>query len=177
MFLKPLRSLYLYATIKSRGGNVFRKMRRFKQQISNEKCIKILKAEPRGVLALHGEDGYPYALPLNHLYYDGRLYFHCAAEGHKIDAIKADNKASFCVTDKGFRRENEWALNINSVIVFGKIGFVEDSAEKQKILTLLGNKYYPDPKDVDYEVEKYLEKVCILEMSIDHMTGKLVNES
>ena len=156
---------------------MFRKMRRFKQQISNEKCIEILKTEPRGVLALHGEDGYPYALPLNHLYYDGRLYFHCAAEGHKIDAIKDDNKASFCVTDKGFKRENEWALNINSVIVFGKISFVTDKKKKENALRLLGNKFYPDPDDVEREIEKFLDKVCILEMSIDYMTGKLVNES
>lgn len=156
---------------------MFRKMRRFKQQISNEKCVEILTNEPRGVLALYGEDGYPYALPLDHLYFDGRLYFHCAAEGHKIDAIKANPNASYCVMDKGFRRENEWALNINSVIVFGKITFVEDMGKKEKILRLLGNKYDPDPFDVEREIEKHLQKVCILEMSIDHMTGKLVNES
>ena len=152
-------------------------MRRFKQQINDEKCIEILKNEPRGVLALHGEDGYPYALPLNQYYHNGKLYFHCAAEGHKIDAIKADPKASFCVMDKGFKKENEWALNINSVIVFGKISFVTDPVEKETVLRLLGNKFYPDPEEVEREIEKFLDKVCILKMSIDHMTGKLVNES
>lgn len=156
---------------------MFRKMRRFKQQLSDEKCIEILKNEPRGVLALHGENGYPYALPLDHLYYGGRLYFHCASEGHKIDAINADPKASFCVTDKGFKKENEWALNISSVIVFGKISFITDADKKENILRMLGNKYNPDPEDVEREIKKYLDKVCILEMSIDHMTGKLVNES
>ena len=156
---------------------MFRKMRRFKQQISDEKCIEILKTEPRGVLALHGEDGYPYALPLNQYYHNGKLYFHCAAEGHKIDAIKADPKASFCVTDKGYKKENEWALNINRVIVFGKISFVTDPAEKETALRLLGNKFYPDPGEVEREIERFLDKVCILKMSIDHMTGKLVNES
>ena len=156
---------------------MFRKMRRFRQQISDEKCIEILKTEPRGVLALHGENGYPYALPLNHFYHNGKLYFHCAAEGHKLDAIKADPKASFCVTDKGFKKENEWALNINSVIVFGKITFVTDMNKKEDILRRLGNKFYPDPADVEREIEKSLSRVCILELSIDHMTGKLVNES
>ena len=140
---------------------MFRKMRRFKQQVSDEKCVEILTNEPRGVLALYGENGYPYALPLDHLYDDGKLYFHCAAEGHKIDAIK----------------ENEWALNINSVIVFGKISFVTDTDEKVRILRLLGNKYNPNPQDVEREIEKFLQRVCILELSIDHMTGKLVNES
>lgn len=152
-------------------------MRRFKQQIPEEKCVEILKNEPRGVLALYGENGYPYALPLDHLYYDGKLYFHCAAEGHKIDAVKANPRASYCVMDKGFRKENEWALNINSVIVFGTVKFVTDLAEKEKLLRMLGNKYYPDPQEVEREVEKYLQKVCMLELSIDHMTGKLVNES
>lgn len=156
---------------------MFRKMRRFKQQISHEKCVEILTNEPRGVLALFGEDGYPYALPLNHFYSNGKLYFHCAAEGHKIDAIKANPKASFCVMDKGFRKENEWALNINSVIVFGRITFVSDIGEKERILRLLGNKHYPDPADVEREIEKFLDRVCIFELNIDHMTGKLVNES
>ncbi|MBQ2093839.1 MAG: pyridoxamine 5'-phosphate oxidase family protein [Ruminococcus sp.] len=112
---------------------MFRKMRRFKQQISDEKCVEILTNEPRGVLALYGENGYPYALPLDHLYDDGKLYFHCAAEGHKIDAIKANPHASYCVMDEGFRKENEWALNINSVIVFGTIRFVTD---KEQMLLL-----------------------------------------
>ena len=156
---------------------MFRKMRRFKQQISDEKCVEILTNEPRGVLALSGENAYPAALPLDHLYDDGKLYFHCAAEGHKIDAIKANPHASYCVMDEGFRKENEWALNINSVIVFGKISFVTDTDEKVRILRLLGNKYNPDPQDVEREIEKFLQRVCILELSIDHMTGKLVNES
>ena len=85
---------------------MFRKMRRFKQQISDEKCVEILTNEPRGVLALYGENGYPYALPLDHLYDDGKLYFHCAAEGHKIDAIKANPHASYCVMDEGFRNSS-----------------------------------------------------------------------
>ena len=158
---------------------MFREMRRFKQQVSNEECIQILKEQPRGVLSVLGDDDYPYGIPMDHWYCEenGKLYFHCAAEGHKIDAIKADPKASFCVTDKGFKKENEWALNINSVIVFGKISFVTDPAEKETVLRLLGNKFYPDPGDVEREIEKFLDKVCILKMSIDHMTGKLVNES
>ncbi len=156
---------------------MFRKMRRFKQQISDEKCVEILTNEPRGVLALYGENGYPYALPLDHLYFDGKLYFHCAAEGHKIDAIKANPRASYCVIDKGFRKENEWALNINSVIVFGTIRFVTDKEQMLFLLRKLGNKYYPTPESVEREIERDFKRVCMFELSIDHMTGKLVNES
>lgn len=85
---------------------MFRTMRKFKQQISDTECVEILKAEKRGVLSLIGDDGYPYGIPLSHFYdeRDGKIYFHGAKEGHKIDAIKANPKASFCVMDKGFAR-------------------------------------------------------------------------
>ena len=96
---------------------MFRKMRRFKQQITDAECIEILKNTKRGVLSLLGEDGYPYGIPIDHWYCeeDGRIYFHGAKEGHKIDAIKACDKASYCVYDEGYRKEGEWALNIKSV--------------------------------------------------------------
>ena len=100
---------------------MFRKMRRFKQQLSEQECVEILEREPRGVMAVHGEDGYPYAFPMNYIYMDGKLYFHCAKEGHKLDALKADNRVSFCVMDKGYRKDGDWALNIKSVIIFGRI--------------------------------------------------------
>ena len=98
-------------------------MRRFKQQITQEECIEVLKNAPRGVLSVHGEDGYPYGLPISHWYNeeDGKLYFHGAKAGHKLDAIRANDKVSFCVMDEGYREEGDWALNIKSVIIFGRI--------------------------------------------------------
>lgn len=98
---------------------MFRKMRRFKQQITDAECIEILKNEKRGVLSVLGDDGYPYGLPVSHWYNegDGRIYFHGAKSGHKLDAIKACDKVSFCVMDKGYTEGDDWALNIKSVIV------------------------------------------------------------
>lgn len=156
---------------------MFRKMRRFKQQISEEKCVEILTREPRGVMAFAGDDGYPYAIPLNFVYDDGKLYFHCAPEGHKLDAIRRCDKVSFCVMDKGYRREGEWALNINSVVVFGRIAEMTDREKIVEKLRLLGNKYAPDPEYVENEINKFIRRVCMLEMTVDHMTGKLVKES
>ncbi|MCH4193569.1 MAG: pyridoxamine 5'-phosphate oxidase family protein [Butyrivibrio sp.] len=156
---------------------MFRKMRRFNQGLSEEACVSILKAQPRGILAVHGEDGYPYALPLDYIYMDGRLYFHCAKEGHKLDAITADDRVSFCVMDEGFRKEGEWALNISSVIIFGRVRKIEDSAETIRIVRQLALKYYPTPEAAEEEVGKAAARVQILELTIDHMTGKLVNES
>ena len=156
---------------------MFRKMRRFKQQQSREIYEKILAQEMRGVLAVHGEDGYPYAFPMDFVYSEGVIYFHSAKEGHKIDALQADNRVSFCVHDEGFRREGEWALNITSVVVFGRIRFVSDKGEAYKAARKLGLKYYPDATGVDAELEKDFDRVQMLALEIDHMTGKLVNES
>lgn len=156
---------------------MFRKMRRFKQSLPESECIEILIKEPRGVMAVHGEDGYPYAFPMNHIYIDGKLYFHCAKEGHKLDAISKDERVSFCVMDQGFRKEGEWPLNISSVIVFGRIRTVDDPEEMVRIVRTLGLKHYPTPESVEEEIKKAISRVQILEMSIDHMTGKLVNES
>ncbi|MBP5725496.1 MAG: pyridoxamine 5'-phosphate oxidase family protein [Clostridia bacterium] len=125
---------------------MFRTMRRFKQQISEEECIRILQEEKRGILSMHGEDGYPYGIPMNHWYNpeDGKLYFHGAKTGHKIDAITKDNRVSYCVHDAGYRKEGEWALNISSVVVFGRISLVTDEEkvrmEAPEIFRVLGKR-------------------------------------
>ena len=158
---------------------MFRKMRRFKQQITEEECREVLQNAKRGVLSLLGEDGYPYGLPINHWYCeeDGKLYFHGAKEGHKIEAIKNCDKASFCAYDEGYRKEGEWALNIKSVIAFGRISLVEDEEVARKICTHLVGKFTDDKEYLEKELKNALPRVQCLEMSIDHLTGKLVNES
>ncbi len=158
---------------------MFRKMRRFKQEIPQEECLKILREEKRGVLSLIGDDGYPYGIPMNQFYYEktGKIYFHGAKEGHKIDAIKNCAKASFCVYDKGFVKEGEWALNIKSVVVFGKIRLVESLDEAKEICLALCRKFNDDPAYIEKEMTNALGRVQCLEMTIERMTGKLVNES
>ena len=158
---------------------MFREMRRFKQQISEEKCIRILKEQPRGVLSMIGDNGYPYGIPLDHWYSeeDNKLYFHCAKVGHKIDAVSACDKVSYCVMDEGYRKDGEWALNINSVVVFGRIRIVEDEQKKKEICTNLCRKLNDDEAYIQKELTQFFARVCCLELTIDHMTGKLVNES
>ena len=156
---------------------MFRPMRRFKQALSQEECDQVLREAPRGVLAVHGEDGYPYAFPMDFVYIDGKLYFHCAQEGHKIDALNADDRVSFCVMDEGFRRDGEWALNIKSVVLFGRVKTVTDPDLALRANRQLGLKYYPTAEEVEIEIEKDFHRVRILELTVDHMTGKLVNES
>ena len=100
---------------------MFREMARKKQSLSSEKIIELLKKEKRGVLSVIGDDEYPYGMPLNYWYDEtnGKIYFHSGKTGHKVDAMAANNKVSFCIYDEVYRKDGEWALNISSVIVFG----------------------------------------------------------
>ena len=157
----------------------FRPMRRYKQQISEEKCIEILETQPRGILSMIGDNGYPYGIPLDHWYSasDNKLYFHCAKEGHKLDSIVRCDKVSYCVMDEGFRREGEWAININSVVVFGRMKIVTDEDKKREICSNITRKFTSDEEYLKKELVNAFPRVCCLELTIEHMTGKLVNES
>ena len=158
---------------------MFRKMRRFKQEISREEYIEVLTNEKRGVLSMLGDDGYPYGIPLNHYYdkNDNCLYFHGAKEGHKIDAIKNCNKVSYCVYEKGVKKENHWSLNVRSVIVFGRMHFVEDIDKCIEIVKNIWWKFGTDEKELEEEIKHSSSRVLCLKLEIEHMTGKLVNES
>ena len=156
--------------------NMFRKMRRLGQQLPEDECIEILKNEPRGVLALLGDDDYPYAIPMSHVYVDGKIYFHGAKGGHRIDAIKRHSKVSFCVMDKGVKAEDSWWYTFRSVIVFGKITALSDKQEKIDKLTYLGNKFFPTPEDTEDEIKRLLDRTEVFEITIEHMAGKVVKE-
>ena len=158
---------------------MFREMRRFKQRITEEECARIMREQPRGVLSMIGDDWYPYGIPLDHWYSekDNKLYFHCAKVGHKIDAITACAKVSYCVMDEGFRKDGEWALNIKSVVVFGRIRIVEDEEKKREICTNLVRKFTDDEEYLQKELANAFPRVNCLELTIEYMTGKLVNES
>lgn len=158
---------------------MFRDMLRKKQQLPIEECIELLKTQPRGVISLLGDDGYPYGLPIDHWYCeeDGKLYFHCGKRGHKIDAIQNCDKASFCVMDEGFRREGEWALNIRSVIVFGRVRILEDQDRAIAITRQLSYKYTADTAFIEREIAQSGRNVLVFSLTPEHITGKLVNES
>ena len=158
---------------------MFREILRIRQKISREECIEILRNEPRGVLSVLGDDDYPYGLPINHFYCeeDGKLYFHSGMKGHKIDAIRRHDKASFCVYDSGYRKEGEWALNIRSVVVFGGIEIIEDQTEILRISRLLSQKFTSDESYIDREIARSGARTFLFALVPAHMTGKLVNES
>lgn len=155
---------------------MFREMRRIKQQLSAEECERILREQPRGVLCVHGEDGYPYGVPIDFLYQDGRLYFHGARGGHKIDALAACDKACLTVLDGGERQEGEWWYTFNSVICFGRCRVVEDDGTRLSVLRTLGMKYIPTTEEMEATMARSAARTAVLEMEIDYMTGKAVKE-
>lgn len=158
---------------------MFREVARKKQILTSEQITKILKSEKRGVLSVCGDNGYPYGLPMNFWYNEenGYIYFHSGKKGHKVDAISSDNKVSFCVYDDGYKKEGEWALNISSVIVFGKIHIVEDSEKAVEIYRKLSLKFTTDISYIDSEIEKFANNTLCYELHPEHITGKIVNEA
>jgi len=158
---------------------MFREITRKKQALPTEKIIEILDAEKRGVLSVIGDDGYPYGMPMNYWYNkeNGYLYFHSCKKGHKVDALAANNKVSFCVYDYGYKNEGEWALNISSVIVFGRVHIVENHEDAMKICKEMSLKYTPDLAYIEEEIQKFGDATLCYELRPEHMTGKIVNES
>ena len=151
----------------------FRTMRRKRQQLSDSESIEMLKKATSGTLALLGDGGYPYALPISYVYEEGKLYFHSAKEGHKVDAIRDCDKASFCVIDKDDVHPEKYTTFFRSVIAFGKIHIVEDEAEKLRIARLLGNRYNPNQDEaLQKEIEHGFARMLAIRFDIEHMTGK-----
>lgn len=166
-------------SIKDRDENMFRDVARKKQKLPLEKCIDILKNEKRGVLSVIGDDGYPYGLPINHFYdeNDGRIYFHSGKSGHKIDSIMNCDKASFCVYDSGYKKPGEWALNISSVIVFGRTEIITDHEKALEISIRLSRKFTDDEEYIQNEVKHFGAGVLVFALVPEHITGKIVNEA
>lgn len=158
---------------------MFREMRRFKQQVSDDECKKILKEENRGTFSVIGDNGYPYTIPINFYYdeTDHKIYFHGAKEGHKVDAINQCNKVCFTTWNQGFKKEGHWEWNVTSVVVFGRVELVTDRTVIEDRLRKLAMKYYPTEDEVEEKMSSSsADRVQLYAIEIEHMTGKLVNE-
>ena len=159
---------------------MFRSMRRNKQQLSKEETIKILNEATNGVLALDGDAGYTYALPLSFAYSDGKIYFHSALSGHKLDAIKNNDKVSFCVVAQDKVVEETFTTHYKSAIAFGRIRIIEDNNDPEKLhgLNLLADKYSPhvDNEKRDKEINGKMKALVVIIIDIEHLTGKAARE-
>ncbi len=153
---------------------MFRPMRRTAQQLPLQQCRDILAAATHGVLALHGDDGYPYALPISYVLHDDRIYIHCAATGHKLDAIRSDEKVSMCVVAQDKVIPETYSTDYLSVIVFGRARIVEDAESKLEAIRRLALRYSPaEPEEhMNAEIAESFDRMAIVEITIEHMTGK-----
>ena len=155
----------------------FREMRRKRQQLSEAESVALLKKATSGTLALLGDNGYPYAVPISYVYSEGKLYFHSALSGHKVDAIRNYDKASFCVIAKDDVQPEKFTTFFRSVIAFGRIHIIEDEVEKLKTARMLGNRYNPNHEEaLQKELEKGLPRMLMIRFDIEHLTGKEAKE-
>lgn len=157
---------------------MFRPMRRANRAISDEAAKQLLQQSRRGVLAVNGDDGYPFAIPVNYFYdpEQGKIYFHGAKTGHKVDALKKSDKVCFTVYGNEHFEPGDWASYMQSTVVFGRCRLVEDAAQTEAKVRELAAKYYPNQEEIDTEVAKSIRGVQLYEITVEHLTGKQIQE-
>lgn len=153
---------------------MFRELRRKRQELSLEESLDILNKGTSGVLALLGDNDYPYTVPISYVYDNAKLYFHGAKNGHKIDALRKHDKASFCVISQDKIIPEEYTTYFRSVIVFGKIRIMEDETAMKKAIQALAIKYYPSDSETERQkvINREWKPLCMIELSIEHISGK-----
>jgi hypothetical protein len=147
-------------------------IRRKDREITTREVIGLLDSAEYGVLSTVGSDGQPYGVPLNYVHQEGRIYFHCALSGHKLDNIEHNRRVSFCVVGNTRVLPEKFATEYESVVVFGVASEVFGTERYNALLWLL-EKYCPDFAE---EGKEYIElknhATRVLKIDIDHATGK-----
>ncbi|MCI7801039.1 pyridoxamine 5'-phosphate oxidase family protein [Eubacterium sp.] len=152
---------------------MFPKMRRIKQQLDNSEVLDILKSNTTCTLALIGENGYPYSLPISYCYDEGNIYFHCAKVGHKIDCIKNCDSISLSVIEHDEIIEEKFTDKYKSVVVFGKVEIIDDEKEIRRLCRKMFAALCPNVSDgIEKEIEQFIEQTAVVKITIEHMTGK-----
>lgn len=157
---------------------MFRPMRRRNRAISDGDAKQLLQQSRRGVLAVNGDDGYPFAIPVNYFYDEaqGKIYFHGAKTGHKVDALKKSDKVCFTVYGNERTEPGDWAPYVQSTVVFGRCRLIEDAVLTETCVRELALKYYPTEAEVEREMAKSLSAAQLYEITIEHLTGKQIQE-
>lgn len=157
---------------------MFRKVRKIKNEITIEEARDLLKNNKRAAFSVNGDDGYPYTIPIN-FYYDedeNKIYFHSAKKGHKIDSITNCDKVCFTIWNDGYLDDGDWAYHVSSCVVFGRARLVDDSEITEDKLRKFALKYYPSSDEVEEEIKAGIKGVQLVEIEIEHISGKKVHE-
>ena len=157
---------------------MFRPIRRTKNEISEELAKDLLLKSKRGVFSVNGDDGYPYSIPVNYFYDEsnGKIYFHGAKVGHKVDALKKNDKVCFTVFGNESFKEGDWAPYVQSTVLFGRCHLIEDQEKAISLVRELATKYYPNKDLIEEEIESYGKAVQMFEIEIEHLSGKMIHE-
>ena len=156
----------------SGGISMFREMRRKDREIKKDEAIEILKNIDYGILSTISQNGYPYGVPISYTYINGSIYFHCAAEGHKLDNIKNNDKVSFCVVGQTKTLPDIFSVKYESVIVFGRVVEVYGDEKNMALLEIL-NKYSPDYIEQGLEyIQNSSEDTKVIRINVEHISGK-----
>ena len=152
---------------------MFREMRRKKQQLTDKECDEILSLGKTAVLAVSGDDDYPYTVPINYVYHKGNIFFHCAKSGHKLDAIERNSKVSICVVLLDDVVQEKFTTYYKSVVCFGRAERILDDEEIKEATTVLSEKYCPDNfEGIPAELEKGFPALAVVKITPEHITGK-----
>ncbi len=157
---------------------MFRPIRRTKRELSQEDTMQLIQQEKRGILAVNGDEGYPFAIPINYLYEpeSEKIYFHGAKAGHKVDALRKSDKVCFTVFGNEHRKEGEWAPYVQSAVVFGRCKLIEDADLTLDKVRKLAQRYYPSQEEIEAEIARDITAAQLYEISIEHMSGKQIKE-
>lgn len=155
---------------------MFREMRRIKQLLPLEESERILREARTATLGLTGDDGYPYVVPISYAYVDGKIYFHCAKTGHKLDAIARNDKVSLCVVQQDELMPEKLTTFFRSVTVFGRARILDNDDERFAAAQKFGMRYYADKDRVDEEIRTHWDALCVVEITPEHITGKEAKE-
>ena len=157
---------------------MFRPLRRTKRAITDEAARLLLKNEKRGVFAVNGDNGYPYAVPIDYYYAEdeGKIYFHGAKAGHKIDSLKKDDRVCFTVYGNEFYKDGDWAPYVQSAVIFGRCRLVDDPAVTVEKVRKLAKRFYPSEEEMEAEIARDIKAVQLYEITIEHLTGKQIHE-
>jgi uncharacterized protein len=157
---------------------MFRPLRRKSREIDTEAAESLLMHERRGILAVNGDDGYPYAVPIDYIYdrEAHKIIFHGARAGYKFEALSACDKVCFTVYGNETIKKEAWAPYVQSVVIFGRCHMVEDEAVAIELLRKLARKYYPDEQTIEDGIARNGKAAAVFEIEIEHLCGKEIHE-
>lgn len=157
---------------------MFRDMRRVDRNKGTLEGIEILKNSDVSFLStISVDDGYPYAIPMNHVYLDGSIYYHCSKKGHKLDNIKENSKVCVSAVSEYEFVPDKFTVGYKSVVVFGKASVVEDEDEKRMVLREVIKTYSTDYIEAGNEyVEKLFKITDVIKVVPEKISGKASKE-